>query len=162
MDEHRPKRGTVVCGIVSEIHDFGVFVRLKGDPADESGTGFIRIPELTWEHFDDAADVVHVGQQIAAELLDYDGSRGQASLSLKALQEDPLVQFADRIGAVFSGPVVKVAPFGVFVRVAPGVTGLLHQSVMTREPVLGEVVTVIIAEVDLTRRRVRLEPAPTA
>jgi hypothetical protein len=44
------------------MRNFGVFVRLEGDPADQSGTGSIRIPELIWEHFDDAADVVHVAQ----------------------------------------------------------------------------------------------------
>ncbi|MDG4780057.1 hypothetical protein O7614_10435 [Micromonospora sp. WMMD961] len=42
-------------------------------------------------------------------------------LSLKALQEDPLVQFAERVGEVLCGPVVGVVPFGAFVRVAPGI-----------------------------------------
>lgn len=57
---------------------------------------------------------------ISAEVLDFDTTRGQVQLSLKALQEDPLVRFAVRVGEVLSGPVVKVVPFGVFVRVAPG------------------------------------------
>ncbi|WP_370457881.1 S1 RNA-binding domain-containing protein [Actinoplanes sp. OR16] len=52
-----PKRGTVVRGTVSEIHNFGVFVRLEGEPADLPGSGFMRIPELSWEYFDDPADV---------------------------------------------------------------------------------------------------------
>jgi ribosomal protein S1 len=162
VSEGQPKRGTVVRGTVSEIRNFGVFVRLERDPADQSGTGFIRIPELTWEHFGDAADVVHVGQQISAEVLDFDTTRGQVQLSLKALQEDPLVRFADRVGEVLSGPVVKVVPFGVFVRVAPGIEGLLHESVLARVPATGETVTVTIADVDRTGRRVWLEPAPTA
>lgn len=161
MSEGRPKRGTVVRGTVSEIHNFGVFVRLREDPADLPCTGFIRIPELAWEHFDDAADVVHVGQQISAEVLDFDPTRGQVQLSLKALQEDPLLRFADRVGEVLSGPVVRVVPFGVFVLVAPGITGLLHESVLTRQPAIGETVTVAIAEVDLPQRRVRLDPVPT-
>jgi small subunit ribosomal protein S1 len=123
VSDGQPKRGTVVRGTVSEIRNFGVFVRLAGDPADQSGSGFIRIPELTWEL-------------------------------------DPLVRFADRVGEVVSGPVVKVVPFGVFVRVAPGIAGLLHESVLTQEPAMGTMVTVTIAEVDRPRRRVRLEPAP--
>ncbi|MFF5175788.1 S1 RNA-binding domain-containing protein [Micromonospora sp. NPDC000089] len=60
-----------------------------------------------------------------------------------------------------SGPVVMVVPFGVFVRVAPGIAGLLHESVLTRTPVLGELVTCTITEVDRPRRQVRLELAPT-
>ncbi|WNM39355.1 S1 RNA-binding domain-containing protein [Micromonospora halotolerans] len=58
---------------------------------------------------------------------------------------------------VLSGPVVKVVPFGVFVRIAPGIAGLLHESVLTWKPVMGEMVTVTIAEVDGPRRQVRLE-----
>jgi small subunit ribosomal protein S1 len=153
----QPKR-TVVRGTVSGIHNFGVFVRLEGDPDDQSSSGFIRIPELTWEYFDDPADVVHVGQEISAEVLDVDTTRGQVQLSLKALQEDPFVRFADRVGEVLAGPVVKLAPFGAFVRVAPGIAGLLHEFVLTRQPALGDIVTVTIAEVDRQRRRVRLEP----
>ncbi|MEU4477082.1 S1 RNA-binding domain-containing protein [Micromonospora sp. NPDC023966] len=161
MSGGQPKRGAVLGGIISEIHNFGVFVRLEGDRAGSPGTGFIRIPELTWEYFCDPADVVQAGQQVSAEVLDFGAIRGQVQLSLKALQEDPLVQFAGRVGEVLSGPVVKVVPFGVFVRVAPGIAGLLHESVLTREPVAGEMVTVTIAEVDRPRRQVRLELAPT-
>ncbi|MBQ0902026.1 S1 RNA-binding domain-containing protein [Micromonospora sp. U21] len=105
--------------------------------------------------------MVHAGEQVSAEVLDVNVTRGQVQLSLKALQQDPLVQLADRVGQVLSGPVVKVMPFGVFVRVAPGIAGLLHESVLTREPAMGEIVTVTIAEVDRPGRRVRLEPAST-
>ncbi|MGA4731975.1 S1 RNA-binding domain-containing protein [Micromonospora taraxaci] len=161
MSVGEPKRGRVVRGVISEIHNFGVFVRLEGESTSSRGTGFIRIPELTWDYFSDPADVVHAGEQICAEVLDCDDTRGQVQLSLKALHEDPLVQFADRVGEVLSGPVVTVVPFGVFVRVAPGIAGLLHESVLTREPAIGEIVTVTIVEVDRPGRRVRLEPALT-
>ena len=56
--------GTVVRGTVSEIHNFGAFVRLGGNPADLPGIGFIRIPGLTWERFDDPARRGVAGQQI--------------------------------------------------------------------------------------------------
>lgn len=151
----------MVRGIVSEIHNFGVFVRLEGDPAGQPGSGFIRIPELTWEFFDDPADVVHVGQQVSVEVLDFDVTRGQVQLSLKALQEDPLIKFANRVGEALCGPVIKIVPFGVFIRVAPGIAGLLHESVQTHQPAMGETVCVTITEVDRPGRRVRLEPAPT-
>ena len=160
MSDAQLKPGIVVRGIVSDVRNFGVFVRLEGDSDDGPGTGFIRIPEPTWEFFDDPAGVVHVGQRVSAEVLDFDTRHGQVQLSLKALQEDPLVRFADRVGEVLSGPVLKVVPFGVFVRVGPGIAGLLHESVLTKEPATGDIVTVTIAEVDVPRRRVRLEPAP--
>ncbi|MEE3922414.1 S1 RNA-binding domain-containing protein [Micromonospora sp. BRA006-A] len=77
------------------------------------------------------------------------------------MQEDPLVAFEDGVGEVLSGPVVRVLPFGVFVLVAPGIAGLLHESVLTWQPAMGETVSVTIAEVDRPQRRVRLELAPT-
>lgn len=151
----------MVRGVISTVHNFGVLVRLEGDPAGSQGRGFIRIPQLTWEYFSSPAEVVHEGQHVCAEVLDFDATRGQVQLSLKALQEDPLVQLADRVGEVLSGPVVKVVPFGVVVRVAPGIAGLLHESFLTRETAVGDIVPVTITEVDRAGRRVRLEPAST-
>jgi small subunit ribosomal protein S1 len=52
-------------------------------------------------------------------------------------------------------------PFGVFVLLEPGIVGLLHESLPTEHPALGETVSVTITEVDRPRRRVRLKPAPT-
>jgi hypothetical protein len=54
----------VVRGTVSEIHNSVPSCASEGIPPICPGIGFIRIPELTWEHFDDPADVVYVGQQI--------------------------------------------------------------------------------------------------
>jgi ribosomal protein S1 len=161
VSDMQPTPGMVVRGTVSDIHNFGVFVRLDGDPDGGSGTGFIRIPELAWEHFDDAADVVRIGQGVSAQVLDFDPSRGQVQLSLKALQEDPFVRLAGRVGEVLSGPVTKVTPLGVFVEVGSGIAGLLPKSALTQEPATGDIVGVTIAEVDGPRRRVRLEPAST-
>ncbi|MGW3893195.1 S1 RNA-binding domain-containing protein [Micromonospora chokoriensis] len=159
MSGRQLKRGAAVHGIISEIHNYGVFVRLEGDPASSRSTGFVRIPELTWDYFWDPAEVVHIGEQVSAEVIDFDATRGQVQLSLKALREDPLVQFADRVGETLSGPVDKAVPFGVFVLVAPGIAGLLHESVLKRRPALGEIVIVTVVEVDRAGRRVRLEPA---
>ena len=139
------------------VRAFGVSVDLDGGPA---GIGFIRIPELSWSRIAHPADVVEVGQRITVVVLEVDLRREQVALSLKALQEDPLVRFAGRVGEVVSGPVTKRVPFGVCVRVADGIEGLLHLSQLsggaTAQP--GETVLVRIADVDLSRRRVLLEP----
>ncbi|MFH8606999.1 S1 RNA-binding domain-containing protein [Streptomyces sp. NPDC018029] len=89
---------------------------------------------------------------------------GQVMLSLKTLQEDPLIQFADQVGRVLTGPITKIVPFGVFVQLAPDVVGFLHLSELTEEPIgtpdqlvdEGELITVKVSEVDLQRHRVRL------
>ncbi|MFE4634839.1 S1 RNA-binding domain-containing protein [Streptomyces sp. NPDC056773] len=158
--------GKIVTGTVAAVHNFGVFVHLDGEPEDLC-TGFIRVPDLTWSWIEHPSKVAHPGQRITAEVIVFDTRQGQVTVSLKALLEDPLVRFADRVGQVLSGPVTKIVPFGVFVRLADGVEGLLHLSELTKEPTEtpdqivseGELITVRVAEVDLERRRVALHAA---
>ncbi|MER5207538.1 S1 RNA-binding domain-containing protein [Streptomyces sp. NPDC002825] len=89
------ERGQVVTGTVSGVHDFGVFVHVDGEP-DGLCTGFIRVPDLTWTRIDHPSEAVEAGQRITAEVITAEPRCGQVTLSLKALQEDPLVRFADR------------------------------------------------------------------
>lgn len=155
--------GTIVSGTVSQVHNFGVFVHLDGEP-DGLCTGFIRVPELTWSWISHPSEVVETGQRITAEVLIAETRQGQVAISLKALQENPLIRFADQAGQVLRGTVTKIVPFGVFVRVTPDVEGLLHVSEMTSEPTAtpdqlvreGDEITVRVAEVDIQRHRVRL------
>ncbi|MFJ4513367.1 S1 RNA-binding domain-containing protein [Streptomyces sp. NPDC088816] len=157
------ERGRVVTGTVSEIHNFGVFVHLDGEP-EGLCTGFIRVPDLTWAWINHPSEAVEAGQRITAEVIMAETRVGQVTLSLKALQEDPLIRFADQVGQVLTGPITKIIPFGVFVQLAPDVVGFLHLSELTDEPVEtpgqlvqdGELITVRVDEVDLERHRVRL------
>ncbi|MBF9072270.1 S1 RNA-binding domain-containing protein [Streptacidiphilus sp. NEAU-YB345] len=160
------ERGQVVAGTVSEVHNFGVFVHIDGEP-DGLCTGFIRVPDLTWRWINHPSEAVDVGQRISAEVIIAETRSGQVTLSLKALQEDPLIRFADQAGRVLTGPITKIVPFGVFVQLAPDVVGFLHLSELTAEPIEtpdqlveeGELITVKVTEVDLQRHRVRLGAA---
>ena len=106
------RRGQVVTGTVQTIAGFGVtFVDIGGF------TAMINIPELSWRPFNHPSDVVSVGQKITAEVLDVDMIRERVPLSLRAVQEDPWPQVAQRIGQVVTGPVTKIVPFGAFVRI---------------------------------------------
>ncbi|SDM79994.1 small subunit ribosomal protein S1 [Actinacidiphila guanduensis] len=155
--------GQVVTGTVSEVHDFGVFVHVDGEP-EGLCTGFIRVPDLAWGWIDHPGEVVEAGRRITAEVIIAETRSGQVTLSLKALQEDPLIRFADQVGRVLTGPITRIVPFGVFVRLAPDVVGFLHLSELTDQPVEtpdqlaheGEMITVKVTEVDLQRHRVRL------
>lgn len=163
------ERGQVVAGTVSEVHNFGVFVHIDGEP-DGLCTGFIRVPDLTWGWINHPSEVVEAGQRITAEVIITETRTGQVTLSLKALQEDPLIRFADQAGQVLTGPITKIVPFGVFVQLAPDVMGFLHLSELTDEPIEtpdqlvaeGELITVKVTEVDLQRHRVRLGVADEA
>lgn len=152
------RRGQVVTGTVTTIASFGVtFVDIGGF------TAMINIPELSWRPINHPSDVVSVGQEITAEVLDVDMIRERVPLSLRATQQDPWPQAAQRIGQVVTGPVTKIVPFGAFVRIEDrenGFEGLVHTSELDESPgvvvEVGDALTVKIIDVDLARRRIAL------
>ena len=156
------RRGQLITGTVTEIASFGVtFVDIG------SFTAFINIPELTWRPFDHPSDIVTVGQEITAEILDVDLAADHVPLSLKALEPDPMPAWVERVGEVVAGVVTKLVPFGAFVRVGEpedGVEGLVHITELVNEPVaapedvvrVGEALKVRIVAIDLPRRRITL------
>ncbi|MFC9941767.1 S1 RNA-binding domain-containing protein [Streptomyces pratensis] len=143
---------------MTTIASFGVaFVDIGGF------TAMINIPELSWRYINHPSDVVSVGQEITAEVLDVDMIWERVPLSLRAVQEDPWPQVARRIGQVVTGPVTKILPFGVFVRIEDredGFQGLVHTTELdeSSEDVVevGDALTVKIIDVDLARRRIAL------
>jgi ribosomal protein S1 len=146
------RRGQIISGTVTSVRNFGVFVALDGEPAG-SETGFLQVPELTWFHITSTTDVVEPGQRVTGEILDIDTRRSQVSVSLKALQPDPFLPYATRVGETLTAPVTKVVPFGSFIRIGPGIEAMLRGT----EPYpIGTELTVTIAEVDLRRHRIRV------
>jgi small subunit ribosomal protein S1 len=91
--------GAALSGTVAAIEPFGVFVALDEGPAHPlfPGVGFITYPELAWQRFDEASDVVQVGQRVTCEFLQFDTWNLEARLSLRAMQPDPFQEFADRV-----------------------------------------------------------------
>ncbi|MFI5556442.1 S1 RNA-binding domain-containing protein [Streptomyces sp. NPDC051738] len=147
--------GQVVRGVVSSVQDFGVFVDLDGTE------GFITFPELSRHRIDFPSEVVHVGQEVVAEVLAFELFRPQVRLSLAALEPDPLREFARHgLGRVVRGSVTEAVPFGVLVRVAEGVEGLVHRDALPDSafPDAGDELDVEVTGIDLHRRRVTLTP----
>ncbi len=147
-------------GAVSSIVNFGAFVDLGGVD------GLVHVSELSWKHVDHPSEVVTVGQEVEVEVLDVDLERERVSLSLKATQEDPWKEFERKYkaGEIIEGQVTKLVPFGAFVRVAPGIEGLVHISELSHEHVdtpesvlsVGDEVSAKVIDVDVSRRRVSL------
>nr|WP_159104730.1 S1 RNA-binding domain-containing protein [Plantactinospora sp. BB1] len=139
---------------MAEIEDFGVFVEIGGV------IGMVNCAELSWSRFDHPSDVVGVGDSITVMVLGVDLEREHVSLSLKALQPDPLAEFARaRLGAVVRGEVTLITPIGFFVAVGDGIEGLVRGSHLDPAPTVGDKLTVQVAEINLVLRRVRLVPA---
>lgn len=155
-------RGQTVTGRVTRIADFGVtFVDIGGFEA------MINIPELSWHPFDHPSDVVSVGEEIRAEILDVAPTRDRVSLSLKALHEDPMPLLAGKVGQTVTGRVTRLLPFGVIVRIEEMENvfeGLVHNDELVDGhlghslPALrvGDDLPVRILDVDPTRRRITL------
>ncbi|MEU3051466.1 S1 RNA-binding domain-containing protein [Streptomyces sp. NPDC006984] len=153
-------QGEIVTGRVTRIADFWVtFVDIGGFEA------MINVPELSWRPFNHPSDVVAVGQEISAEILDVDPIRERVSLSLKALHEDPMPLLLGQIGQTAVGRVTKLVPFGVFVRIEEkenGFEGLVHNTELgdgypdLQQLAVGDALPVKILDIDPTRRRITL------
>ncbi|MCF3136746.1 S1 RNA-binding domain-containing protein [Streptomyces olivochromogenes] len=156
--------GDTVTGVVSSgLRDIAVHIDLNDDLG--RGVGWLRIPEMAWGQFD-LGDVAPIGREIRAKILAVDYAWEQVSLSIKALQPDPWQVFADahEVGETLSGQVTKLVPFGAFVRVVPGIEGLVplaeladHDITEPEQAVsVGDDVRVALLDIDLARQRITL------
>ncbi len=123
------KVGTAVEGTITAITDFGVFVSF-GDNME----GLIHISELAWQRIDDPADLFKVGDTIKAEVISVEN--GKIFLSAKKLIHDPWtdVDKKYKVGQTVSGTILKVNPFGLFVKLDDDIHGLAHISQINLGP----------------------------
>lgn len=124
------KEGDVIQGMVSGMRDFGAFVDIGG--AD----GLIHISELAWHRVNHPREVVNIGDKIDVYVLRLDESTRRIELSLKRLQKNPWTTIEERyhVGKLVEGEVKRVADFGAFVVLEPGVEALLHTNEITSAP----------------------------
>lgn len=117
------KVGSRVKGRITAVTDFGVFLSF-GDNLE----GLIHISELAWQRIDDPADLFKVGQDIEAEVINIDGSK--IFLSAKKLARDPWADISKKfkVDQVVKCEILKVNPFGLFVKLDEEIHGLAHMS----------------------------------
>jgi small subunit ribosomal protein S1 len=153
--------GAVMTGRVVSVREFGAFVDLGGGVQ-----GLLHVSEMAWERVGDPSQVVAPGDQIAVKILRVDPDKQKISLGLKQLAADPWSKVAAtyRAGQLVSGRVTRVAEFGPFVELEPGVEGLvpLSESGVPREADVkkafraGDELRVVVLDVDEAARRIRL------
>lgn len=152
--------GQVLEGTVARITNFGVFVNI-GDV-----DGLVHISQLAHTRVDHPSDVVKEGDVVKVKVLAIDEESGRVSLSMKAALPAPWDGIEQKIkeGDVLEGTVKRLAPFGAFVEVFPGVEGLVHIShiatkhIGTPHEVLkeGDVVKVKVLAVNEQEKRLSL------
>jgi small subunit ribosomal protein S1 len=119
-------QGDIIRGKIRNITDFGIFVGIE-DGID----GLIHISDISWtERIKHPADVYKKGDEVEAKILQIDTEGEKFSLGIKQLEEDPWILASKELppGTKASGEVTKLADFGVFVQIRPGVEGMIHIS----------------------------------
>ncbi|HXI31615.1 MAG TPA: S1 RNA-binding domain-containing protein [Vicinamibacterales bacterium] len=117
--------GAVLTGRVISVREFGAFVDLGGGVQ-----GLLHVSEMGWSRVSDTAQVVQAGEEITVKVLRVDDDKQKISLGLKQLTEDPWSRVPETyaVGQVRTGRVTRVAEFGAFVELEPGVEALAHVS----------------------------------
>jgi small subunit ribosomal protein S1 len=157
------KEGATVSGTVRSITDYGAFVDIGGVDA------LLHVSDIAWSRVEKPADVLSVGQPIEAKVLKItnDSGKRRISVGMKQLQPHPWDAVAGKynVGERVHGTVTRVAEFGAFVELEPGIEGLIHVSEMSWGKKLrsastlvkpGELVDAVILGVNATERRMSL------
>lgn len=124
--------GTTVCGIITNLTDFGAFLDLGGLE------GLIHISELSWGRVSHPAAILKRGQQVEAYVLEVDRSTCRIALSVKRLRPDPWLTCQQRYvaGQVVNAVITNIVEFGAFASIEDGLEGLIHLSELSDTPVL--------------------------
>lgn len=152
-----------IQGTVSSIRDFGAFVDLGGVD------GLIPVSELAWGQVNNVSDILEPGQRVEVIIKKLDWDSDRISLSLKETTENPWSKVNEKFqeGTIHQGTISRLAEFGAFITLEPGVDGLLHISKLgagrkihhPREVLeIGQTIAVRIASVDMEKKRISLEP----
>ena len=107
------------------MREFGAFVELGGGIQ-----GLLHVSEMGWSRITDPGQIVTPGEEITVKVLRVDDATQKISLGLKQLMADPwsTVEARYEVGQVLSGRVTRVAEFGAFVELEPGIEALAHAS----------------------------------
>jgi small subunit ribosomal protein S1 len=119
-----------ITGLVTNVTDFGVFVDLGGLE------GLIHVSELSWGRVQHPNDILKVGEEVMALVLQVSEENGRVALSLKRLYPNPWENLEKRYtpGDEVQATITGVARFGAFARLEEGIEGLIHVSSINEYP----------------------------
>jgi len=117
--------GAVMTGRVTSVRDFGAFVDLGGGVQ-----GLLHVSEMGWSRVSDTSQVVKSGDEVTVKILRVDDDGQKIALGLKQLTADPWSKVGEayEVGQVRAGRVTRLADFGAFVELEPGIEALAHAS----------------------------------
>ncbi|UCE59261.1 MAG: S1 RNA-binding domain-containing protein [Phycisphaerales bacterium] len=152
--------GQVRKGRVSTIMEYGAFVDLGGID------GLVHIRDLSWGTVDKVSDVLSPGQEVEVQVLRIDTERNRISLGIKHCQPDPWADAEQRfpVGTEIKTRIIRLANFGAFAELEPGVEGLIPVSEMSWKRVnlpsdavsVGDVVDALVIRLEREKHRIAL------
>ncbi|HXY33622.1 MAG TPA: S1 RNA-binding domain-containing protein [Planctomycetaceae bacterium] len=152
--------GQAFTGKVKTVKDYGVFVDLG------AVDGFLHIGEMSWHRLKHPSELVKEGQTVDVKILSLDAEKKKIGLGMKQLVQNPWTTAAEKYAAstAVTGRVTRIADFGAFVELEPGLEGLIHVSELDHKRVRhasdvlkpNQVVTAQVLEVDPERKRISL------
>ncbi len=153
--------GAVVKGTVRSLMDYGAFVDIGGVD------GLLHVADISWGRVNKPADVLKVGDEVDVQILKVDPGKRRVSLGMKQLMPDPWSLAGEKysVGQRVRGIVSRVADFGAFVELEPGLEGLIHMVDLTwnrkvRKPSdvvkPADTVEVVVLQVNPAERRIGL------
>lgn len=152
--------GQILRGTVRRLTNFGAFVDVGGID------GLVHVSEISWSRVEHPAEALKVGEEIEVKVIELIPERERIGLSVRQAQPDPWTEVARKFkaGDVAEGRVTRLAGFGAFVELIPGVEGLVHISQMAAHHVKqpsevakeGQEVKVKILDINTAAKRISL------
>ncbi len=155
------EEGMTLKGIVKNLTDYGAFIDLGGVD------GLLHITDISWQRIKHPSEKLNVGDEIDVKVLKYDQEKKRVSLGMKQLESDPWTTAIENfaVGQRVQARVTKLADYGCFAEIGPGVEGLVHVSEMdwtnrnihpSKVVQVGEEIEVQVLDIDQQRRRISL------
>ncbi len=154
------EEGKQYKGTVKSLTNYGAFIDIGGVD------GLVHISELSWDRIKHPSAVLAVGDEIEVYVKELDRENKKVSLGYKKSQDNPWEKLKNEfpVGSVFKSPVVSLTKFGAFIRILPGVDGLVHVSEIAHERIekvsdalkVGQEVEVKLTDVDFDKKRISL------
>jgi len=153
--------GQIRRGVVKNLAEFGAFVDLGGID------GLLHVTDMSWERVNHPSELLRIDDEIEIKVLSIDRDKEKIALGLKQLRESPWENLEQRypVGAKIKGEVVNLMNYGAFVKLEPGVEGLVHISEMswTRRinhpsEILnpGDTIDVVVLEINKDKQEISL------
>jgi ribosomal protein S1 len=150
-----------VTGRVTKVESFGAFIEIE-----EGMEGLLPVSEMSWQRIRHPSDVVKEGDTVRLVVISIDPAQRRISFSLKQAGPDPWKTVKEKlaVGMTTTGTVTRLADFGAFIELEPGLEGLCHISELSNQRVrtagdvvkVGQEVTVRVIDLDAEGRRVSL------